>query len=160
MSRTTTAIWVIFMGVGGVMICGVSDMLFLLSWRRAADAVGAGVDGVSAGQGADLERVAALLARGQVLQLAAGPGVHPAGVPVRAGLHRDHVRSGAELAPGDVVAQRGAAVPLIYPQPGAAVDHRGSDHAVGLWHHVVLVAFLDEVRTGGGQFPVAGIAGV
>jgi hypothetical protein len=31
MSRTTTAIWVIFMGVGGVTICRVSDMLFLLS---------------------------------------------------------------------------------------------------------------------------------
>src|SRR5712692_6534788 len=36
MSRTTTAIWVIFMGVGGVTICLPFPlaMFFLLSWRR------------------------------------------------------------------------------------------------------------------------------
>src|SRR5438105_10485082 len=40
MSRTTTAIWVIFMGVGGVMICLPVPlaMFFLLSWRRARSA--------------------------------------------------------------------------------------------------------------------------
>src|SRR5208282_1203013 len=77
------------------------------------DAAGPGVYVISTRQGADLERVAALLARGQVLQLAARAGVQPAGVPVGAGLHRDHVGSGAELAPGDVVRERRAGVALV-----------------------------------------------
>src|SRR5580698_51692 len=124
--------------------CWSPDLLASLPGQMPGP-VGESVDLRSTGEGADLQRVAALLARGQVLQLAPGAGVQPAGVPVGTRLHRHHVRPRAELAPGDVMRERGPLIPLVYPDPGGTIDDRGADHAVGTGGHVVLVAFLDEV---------------
>ncbi len=59
-------------------------------------------------------------------------GVEPAGVAIRARLHRDHVGARAELPPGDVVRQLVTAVPLVDAEAGGPVQHGGAHVAVGV----------------------------
>src|SRR5215831_20469945 len=125
MSRTTTAIWVIFMGVGGAMIWGVSAILFLLSWRAGSPgriaglpgqqpgAVGEGIYVVSTREGVDLERVPALhpdylvQAADSRQQLTPSPGTTP---------EADHV-PGPPGAPAHMAGIRSA---RVFITPGQA----------------------------------------
>ena len=88
--------------------------------------------------------VAALLTRREKDELAALAGVEAAGIPVRARLHRDRVGAVAELPPRDVVRQGAGGVALVDAEAERAVRDGRGDRTVGIGHHGVLVALLDE----------------